>query len=100
MSVGVGVDLVTNKEIELRLQPNPNKGIFTVKGTVGITDQREAFIEVTDMLGQVVYEAKVEIRDSMVNERIELNNTLANGTYLLHFRMGGDKAVFHFVIGQ
>ena len=98
ISVGVGVDQVTNKSIDLRLSPNPNKGVFFVAGSVGTVPDGEAFIQVTDMLGQVVYESKVNVRAGKVDERIELSNNLANGTYLLRFGMGVEQAQFHFIL--
>lgn len=98
ISVGVGVDQVTNKAMDLRLSPNPNKGVFSVTGSIGSVSDGEAFIQVTDMLGQIVYESKVTVRGGKVDERIELNNTLANGTYLLRFGMGMEQAQFHFIL--
>ncbi len=100
ISVGTGVDQVVKGDLKLMLSPNPNKGAFTVKGTIGTTDDREAIMLVTDMLGQVVYENRITVKDGKVNERINLNNTLANGMYLFQFGMGEEKIAFHFVIGQ
>jgi hypothetical protein len=57
-------------------------------------------VEVTNMLGQVVYSSEVTAKGGVINERIELNNTLANGMYLLNLSNGSDRKVFHFVVKQ
>jgi hypothetical protein len=93
----VGVDQVTNN-IDVRLLPNPNKGIFSLKGAIGFTGNQDANIEVTDMLGQIVYRHHALIRNGTVNERIELNKDLANGVYLLRFSAGTEEVIFHFIV--
>jgi len=82
------------------LVPNPNKGAFTIKGTVAAQDNEEATIEVTNMLGQMVYSNKVMIQNANINEKIQLSNSLANGMYILNLRSGSQNSVFHFVIEQ
>jgi hypothetical protein len=73
--------------------PNPNNGTFTVKGTLSMVSG-EATIEVTNMLGQVVYRSKATVRNSNIEEHITLDNTLANGMYLLNVRSGDNSKVF------
>jgi hypothetical protein len=96
----VGVNTASAKTADIRLIPNPNKGIFTVKGTLGTTAGEEISLEVMNMLGQVVYSGKVATRNGTIEERIQLDNTLANGMYLLNLRSGASNTVLHFVIGQ
>jgi len=80
--------------------PNPNKGTFTVKGSLGTTIDEEVSMEITNMLGQVVYTNKVMSKAGNINEQDQLNNTLANGMYLLNLRSNSGNTVFHFVIEQ
>jgi hypothetical protein len=96
---GVGVQNVSSTVSDIRLVPNPSKGTFTVKGTLGTTDE-EASLEITNMLGQVVYRANAEVRNGELNERIELGNGIANGMYILNLRTGTGQKVFHIVIEQ
>jgi len=95
----VSVADVAGSSMQVQLMPNPNKGTFTVKGTLSIMSG-EATIEVTNMLGQIVYRSKATVRNSSIEERITLDNTLANGMYLLHVRSGDNSKVFHFVMEQ
>ena len=85
---------------DIKLMPNPNNGSFTLKGTLGTTIAEEVSIQVTDMIGQVVYTKKVLVSGGRINEQIQLNGNLANGMYLLNLQSGSDNKVFHFVIEQ
>jgi hypothetical protein len=97
---GVGVQQVSIANADIRLLPNPNKGIFTVKGTLGFETNEEVTIEVTNMLGQSIYKSGVQARNGEINERIELGRNIANGMYILSVRSGGESKVFHLVIEQ
>ena len=85
---------------DIRLSPNPNKGAFTIKGSLGTVTDEDVSIEITDMLGQVVYKNKVAVQGGKINEQIRLNNGLSNGMYLLNLRSGSNNEVFHFVVEQ
>ena len=78
--------------------PNPNKGTFAVRGTLGSTADEEVTLEVTDVLGQVIYHSKVTALGGRLNETIILNNTLTNGMYIMNVQSGTEKMVFHFVM--
>jgi len=97
---GVGVTQVASLVGDLRLIPNPNKGIFTVKGSLGATVDQEVSIEITDMLGQVIYRNNLTAKSGAINEPIQLSSTLANGMYMLNLRSANEHKVFHFVIEQ
>ncbi len=81
------------------LIPNPNKGQFLVKGSIGVIDE-EISMEITDMLGQVVYKKNVMTHNGNISEQISLGNTLANGMYMLNLNSVSGHKVFHFVIEQ
>lgn len=66
----VGVAHVKGKSSNLQLMPNPNKGEFIVKGTLGVTVDEEVTLEVTNMLGQVVYKQKVMSKAGVVNRSV------------------------------
>jgi hypothetical protein len=91
---------VTLGNADVRLVPNPNKGAFTVKGTLASDKDEEVTIEVTNMLGQNVYRSTVTAKGGNIDQQIQLNNTLANGMYMLSLRAGNDSKVFHFVLEQ
>jgi len=98
-----GVQQYTLGNGDIRLIPNPNKGAFTVTGTLGgavAGIDEEVSLEITDMLGQVIYRNKVMVQNGKINEQIRLNNSLANGMYLLNVKSGSSSKAFHFVVEQ
>ena len=100
ISANVGVQPVVNGSGDIRLSPNPNKGQFTISGNVGIAGESEYTLEITDLLGQVIYKTVVTAHNGQLNERVVLDNSVANGMYLLNLRSGNDNRVFHMVVEQ
>jgi len=96
----VGVQTVTASGNDVVVVPNPNKGIFTVKGSFGSMADEEVTLEVTDMIGQVVYTKQVTTHDGTINESMQLGSNVANGMYLLNLRSASGNKVFHLVIEQ
>jgi subtilisin-like proprotein convertase family protein len=84
----------------IMLVPNPNQGEFVVKGTLATETDEDVFVEVLDMLGQIVYKGHTVTKNGALNEKIKLSNTLANGMYMLNLRTATEAAVFHFVLEQ
>ncbi len=95
-----GVTPVTAVNSQLMLIPNPNKGTFNVKGTLGTTIDEDVTLEVVNMLGQVIYSGKASSRNGSIDESVRLNNNPANGMYILNVRSNTQNSVFHFVIEQ
>ncbi len=96
--ITVGVKPVTLNGSDIALVPNPNNGQFTLKGSLGTNTDEEIIVEAVNMLGQVVYSQKMTAHNGDVNEHIQLDNSLANGMYLLNLRSGTENKVFHFVV--
>jgi hypothetical protein len=98
--LGVGVKQVNASGAEVRLAPNPNKGVFSLSGSMGNTLDEEVAIEITNMLGQVVYSGKVKTSGGNIDTRIELSSSAANGMYLLNLQSASAHTVLHFVMEQ
>jgi hypothetical protein len=77
--------------------PNPGKGELAITGTLATTGQ-QASIEITDVLGQVVYKGTATPQGRKLSEHISLGKNIANGMYLLTIRSADEKYVFHIVI--
>jgi archaellin len=95
-----GVGHVNLSGSDLRLYPNPNSGVFEVRGTVGVKTDVEAQLEVTNVLGQVVYRGAARTKGGELEARIELGGTMANGMYMLNVTVGESRQSFHFVVKQ
>jgi len=91
---------IINSEASLMVIPNPNKGVFTIKGTIGTTADEQVTIEVINLLGQVVYRSQVMMENGKLDERVQLGSSLANGMYLLSLKSASENKVFHIVIEQ
>ncbi len=96
----VGVQQVSTGNDAIILVPNPNKGIFTLKGSLANTMEQEVTIEITNMLGQVIYNGKAAVHNGDIDEKIQLGNNTANGMYLLNLRTASGNKVFHMVVEQ
>jgi uncharacterized protein YjdB len=89
---------------DIRIMPNPNNGIFSLKGTLGSgysagTDGK-VVVEITNMLGQVVYSANIAAPNGKISEQIELGNNAPAGMYILNLRSGSQGEIFHFIVSQ
>ena len=90
--------IVSELPVDVRVVPNPNNGTFTIKGTLGTLQDEEVSLEVTDVLGQVIYSNKVTAQGGRINEAISLSGTLANGMYMLNLHSGSADKTFHFAV--
>jgi len=97
---GSGVIQITNGGSNISVVPNPNKGEFNMSGTLNTVADEEVTLELTDLLGQVVYRGKAIAQNGKLNVSVKLSETLANGMYLLNLRSATDNEVFHVVVEQ
>jgi len=99
VGIGVGAEAVNPLNalaIELVLAPNPNNGEFTLRGTIGTTDEK-ATIEITDMPGRVIYSSNILAAKGVLNEKVHLNN-LSKGIYMLNLHSDLGNKVLDFVV--
>lgn len=87
-------------ESSIRLMPNPNTGAFTVTGALAAAADAEVTMEVTNMLGQTVHTVKTVARKGVIEEKLTLSNTVANGMYMLTVYAADERRVFHFVLSK
>ncbi len=80
--------------------PNPSKGVFTIKGTIGEVPDEMVLIQITNMLGQLIYNGQTIKNNNEINEQIKLSGSIANGMYLLKVTSGDTQKQFHIVIEQ
>lgn len=95
---GVGVNNVSLTEGNIQLQPNPSKGVFTLKGKLARATDQNVTIIITDLLGRTVYSSVFTAREGIINEPVQLSNATANGMYMLSLLSEGDQKVFHLMI--
>ncbi len=100
MRVTNGVARAFANEADITLSPNPNNGAFTLNGTLATANDAEVTLEITDMVGHVVYESKVAAHGGKLNAHVQTDNSLASGMYMLSVRSGNESKMFRFVIKQ
>ena len=96
----VGVHQVNAANSDINVLPNPNKGEFNIKGSLGTNNDEEVSLEITDLIGQSVYKNKVLAKGGNIDTHVTLRNTLANGMYILTVRSETATNVFHIVVEQ
>ena len=86
---------------ELAVMPNPNSGVFAIKGNVGTADNEKVTVQITDMLGRSVYNEKVVAHNGSFNQQIDLNRgAVASGIYILNLQANAASKSFRMVIGD
>jgi hypothetical protein len=96
----LNVPVVAATVNDLKLFPNPNNGGFTISGDIDASINSEIQLEITDMLGQVVFTGKTMPQNGRISEQILLGNGIAEGSYLLHLSSGSLNQVIHFAINK
>ena len=98
--IPVGVRLLSSGGDNFTLIPNPNKGEFTIKGTLANSVITKTDIVVTDMLGQAIYKETTDTKGGKLNTHITLDPAIANGSYLVTITNNGNQVVYHLVISK
>ncbi|MCD6011229.1 MAG: surface protein [Flavipsychrobacter sp.] len=91
-SISMNTDIV--------ILPNPNKGVFTIKGHIGSATEREVSVEIINMIGQTVYKNIASTTDGKIDEQVRLSEQLANGMYMLTLRCGSENRMFHLQVNR
>ncbi len=97
--IGVGVNTISLSD-GLNVIPNPNKGSFMLRGSIGTLVDESTSIEITNMLGQVVYTNQIVASGGNINEPIVLGSELANGIYILNVHSENGTRIFRFVLDK
>ena len=80
----------------ITLFPNPNKGVFTVNGSINTNEN--LFLEITNIFGKSFYRKNVISDEGSMNTQVQLDNDLPNGIYLLNIKGAGENEVIKFEI--
>ncbi len=67
----------------LNVFPNPNNGSFTIQ--FSSEESNELWIEVQNMIGEVIYSRKMEVTSGLYSENLSLND-VAKGVYFVSLK--------------
>ncbi|MEZ5016505.1 MAG: T9SS type A sorting domain-containing protein [Flavipsychrobacter sp.] len=99
INVPVSINNTVANNFELGLYPNPNNGVFTLKGNFANVNDK-AVISVYNNVGQKVYTESVEINRGELNHKIHLDNNLSKGMYIISVQVDGMVYNKRFTITQ
>jgi trimeric autotransporter adhesin len=83
---------------DISLYPNPNKGVFYIKGQLTANAGEPLTLEVVNMSGQIVYKTILPARQNGIDAIIKLNENLSSGFYLLHISGTAADETIRFVV--
>ena len=95
-----GVQQINAAGATISVLPNPSNGEFLIKGSMGTTENVSLTIEITNIVGQVVYSNKVTAVNGEINAPVRLDNSIANGSYILNIQSAMGSNVYHIVIAK
>ncbi len=81
------------------LAPNPNNGVFTLSGTFADNTHKDVQVQITDMVGKVVYAKGTTATNGKMNEPVALPG-IAAGIYFLSLRTATENIVLRFTIDR
>jgi hypothetical protein len=97
---GVGVQKITKSGSMFYLIPNPNRGEFTIDGELANAATTNVVIEITNMLGQLVYKEHAPVISGKVNKVILLDKANANGVYHVSITSADEHVVYNMVVNR
>ena len=75
------------KDAIISISPNPSKGELIISGKIsGSSNSNELNLDIYDMTGRVIYSDVLKAANGVVNSKIVLNNSVANGLYIIRVR--------------
>lgn len=96
----LGTSSLSLSKASFSIFPNPNTGTFTLTGTVEGNVNNVVDVDVTNVLGQVIYTGTAKVINGKINKEIQLGTELPAGSYMLRVNSGTQTEVFHFVKGE
>ncbi|MBS1586169.1 MAG: T9SS type A sorting domain-containing protein [Bacteroidetes bacterium] len=80
---------------DISLYPNPNEGIFTLRGMTGM-NENTATIEISDVTGRIIKTEKLKLDNGAFEQLVKLDNSLAKAFYIVKFATASQRYVIPF----
>ncbi len=80
-----------------KLFPNPNNGVFTLQVNTGTLENSKVLIQVSDMLGKVVYQSNSICNNGLLNTQVNTSN-LSNGIYNVRYTIGSTTKTIKMIV--
>ncbi|GAA4460392.1 hypothetical protein GCM10023093_02930 [Nemorincola caseinilytica] len=96
MKVAAGIDQVGPGLTGISLSPNPNNGSFYLKGSLNTGTDTEVWLEVTNMMGQVIYSTSTITNDGNIDTYVQPADIWPDGMYILSVRTATANSAIRF----
>ncbi len=83
--------------LNIQIIPNPNNGNFIISGDLHLNTDELVSIEVTNILGQMVYHSNIECKNAKLNKEIQLGS-IPNGVYFLNLSSRSENKQYKFIV--
>ena len=97
ITVTVGIKQISNSENQISLLPNPNNGSFNLIGKIN-PDEENCEIEITNMLGQILYTQKLVTPNGIIDKQIVINNKIKSEFYQLKMITKNSTYLIGFIV--
>jgi hypothetical protein len=94
----VGVTNINKTGFGVQVIPNPNDGAFTIAGSIGAGAEEIVSIRITDVIGHEVFLSAKQVYNGLLNEKILLDNSVANGVYLISITSDKNHEVIRMLL--
>ncbi len=84
---------------DIRLLPNPNNGVFTVRGDMS-SAAGNVIVEVVNIMGRTIYKSTEALRSGKLDAHVALGSEHANGMYMLRISSDSGAHTIHFVLNR
>ena len=94
-----GIGGQTPDDASLSVIPNPNRGTLTLRGSLPSEyNTTEVTIEITDVLGKIIYNDVANVDQGMISKTISLDNSVSNGVYMIRLVNSSVNRVLRFTV--
>ncbi|HKC68295.1 MAG TPA: PKD domain-containing protein [Bacteroidia bacterium] len=94
-----GIKTNTKENTQISIYPNPSLGVFTLSLTNVTAGAEKAQINITNILGDVVYSSTEQVSNNTVTKQFDLQN-MANGAYFIKVNMGNQISTSKIIINK
>jgi hypothetical protein len=84
------------EDVSFNIYPNPATDDFTVNLTLNNSAGGQVFMDIYNLVGEVVYTQEFALIDGILSEHIELD--LPGGVYIVNLRTGDDEYMEELII--
>lgn len=93
-----GVKNISSAFNNVVLYPDPNQGVFAIKGSLSDVTNTKATYEILNTQGQVISKENMPLQNGAFNQTITLNAALPDGIYTVRITTNGQSSVLRFTL--